>query len=77
LAQIGRTRPLAALPRIACPVWLVNGRWDHFRINERRFLGACRDGRLIVVPKSHHLVVFCAPKEFDRLIVRLVRRVAR
>lgn len=38
------------------PVWLVNGRRDHFRTDEQRFLAACRDGGLTVVPGAGHLV---------------------
>ncbi|QIK10707.1 alpha/beta fold hydrolase [Streptomyces sp. ID38640] len=47
--------PLASLSAYPGPVWLVNGERDHFRCHERRFLHACRDGRLIIRPKCGHL----------------------
>ncbi|MGW8395341.1 alpha/beta fold hydrolase [Streptomyces lydicus] len=47
--------PLAALAAYPGPVWLVNGERDHFRRDERRFLRACRDGRLIVRPRCGHI----------------------
>lgn len=48
-------RPLASLHAYPGPVWLVNGERDHFRRDERRFLRACRDGRLVVRPGCGHL----------------------
>ncbi|MFI1620399.1 alpha/beta fold hydrolase [Streptomyces lydicus] len=47
--------PLAALAAYPGPVWLVNGERDHFRRDERRFLRACRDGRLIIRPGCGHV----------------------
>jgi pimeloyl-ACP methyl ester carboxylesterase len=47
--------PLASLSAYPGPVWLVNGERDHFRRNERLFLQACRDGRLIIRPGCGHL----------------------
>ncbi|MFI0787688.1 alpha/beta fold hydrolase [Streptomyces lydicus] len=47
--------PLAALAAYPGPVWLVNGERDHFRRDERRFLRACHDGRLIVRPGCGHI----------------------
>jgi pimeloyl-ACP methyl ester carboxylesterase len=46
---------LGALRSYPGPVWLVNGEWDHFRRNEGAFLRACRQGRLAVWPRRHHL----------------------
>ncbi len=61
--------PLADLARVAAPVWLVNGRWDHFRGDERRFLAACRDGHLVVVPHATHLVSLVQPVRFTRVLL--------
>ncbi len=61
--------PLVDLARVEVPVWLVNGRYDHFRGDERRFLAACRDGRLVVVPGATHLVSLVRPVRFTRVLL--------
>lgn len=69
LREVGRSRPLESLARVQAPVWLVNGQWDHFRGDERRFLRACRDGRLVVVRHAKHLVSLDAPVAFSRVLL--------
>lgn len=69
LREIGAAAPLADLARVQAPVWLVNGRFDHFRGDERRFLAACREGRLVVVPRATHLVSLLAPVAFTRVLL--------
>lgn len=61
--------PVGDLRRIEAPVWLVNGRYDHFRGEERRFLAACRDGRLVIVPRATHLASLSAPVGFTRVLL--------
>ncbi|EIE97257.1 alpha/beta fold hydrolase [Saccharomonospora glauca] len=60
--------PLRELGRYPGPVWLVNGARDHLRVDERRFLDTCMDGRLVIVPKAWHLVSFNAPHTVSRLV---------
>ena len=60
---------LGDLRRVEAPVWLVNGRFDHFRGEERAFLAACRDGRLVVVPGATHLVSLVRPTRFSRAVL--------
>ncbi|MCL2464420.1 MAG: alpha/beta hydrolase, partial [Micrococcales bacterium] len=60
---------LGDLRRIEAPVWLVNGRFDHFRGEERAFFAACRDGRLVVVPGATHLVSLVRPTRFTRAVL--------
>ncbi|WP_258726096.1 alpha/beta fold hydrolase [Cellulomonas sp. NS3] len=69
LREVSACTPLEDLTRIDAPVWLVNGRFDHFRGEERRFLAACRDGRLVVVPRATHLVSLVAPERFTRTVL--------
>jgi pimeloyl-ACP methyl ester carboxylesterase len=69
LRAVLAARPVEDLARIQVPVWLVNGRYDHFRGEERRFLAACRDGRLVVVPGATHLVSLVAPVRFSRVVL--------
>ncbi len=69
LREVGAFDPVAALAHVRAPVWLVNGRWDHFRGDEQQFLAACRDGRLVVVPGATHLVSVVAPVRFTRVLL--------
>lgn len=62
----------AALRRIECPVWFVNGRFDHFRLEEKRMLRAARDARLIVIPGATHLVSLVRPEEFTAAVLGAV-----
>ena len=68
--------PLADLRRVAAPVWLVNGRFDHFRGDERRFLAACRHGRLVIVPGATHLVSLVQPVRFTRVLLEVLDELA-
>lgn len=76
LQATGTLDPLADLGRFPGPVWLVNGRFDHFRLNERRFLAACRRGRLIVVPGAPHLVSLAQPGRFTAVLRRVAAELA-
>lgn len=69
LREMRDATPVADLARVQAPVWLVNGRYDHFRGEERRFLRACRDGRLVIVPGATHLVSLAAPVGFTRVLL--------
>lgn len=72
LRAVRAATPVEDLARVEAPVWLVNGRYDHFRGEERRFLRACRDGRLVVVPGATHLVSLTAPVGFTRAVLGAV-----
>lgn len=69
LREVGQLSPTVDLRAIECPVWLVNGRYDHFRGEERRFLASARDGRLLVVPGATHLVSLVRPERFTRVVL--------
>ena len=45
LSEMRRTDPVDDLRRIQCPVWLVNGQWDHFRLQAGVFSRATPDVR--------------------------------
>lgn len=76
LVEVGSMDPLTALTRLRCPVRLVNGRFDHFRTQERSFLAAARaSGQradLVVVPRARHLVSLDAPVAFTRIVLEVV-----
>jgi pimeloyl-ACP methyl ester carboxylesterase len=77
-------RPLQAISRIRVPILLVNGRFDHFRIEERRYLRAARArpglpaswSQLAIVPGASHLVSLTKPQEFTRILVTAARAAA-
>lgn len=73
LRELGPTRTLDALAAARSPVWFVNGRYDHFRAQERAFVAAARAGgaaaRLVVVPHARHLVNLDAPVAFTRALL--------
>ncbi|TFD71173.1 alpha/beta fold hydrolase [Cryobacterium fucosi] len=76
LGATGTLRPLEGLSRYPGPVWLVNGAFDQFRLHERRFLAACRNGRLVVVPRASHLVSLAQPERFAAVLRDILDEVA-
>jgi len=69
LAAMTGYSPLADLRRVEVPVWLVNGRRDLLRLDERRYLGARPGTRLTVVPRAGHDVNSNAPIAFNRVLL--------
>ncbi|MGV9770958.1 alpha/beta fold hydrolase [Streptosporangium sp. NPDC003464] len=68
VAAVAEHDQLAALAAYPGRVWLVNGARDPFRSDERAFLRACRDGRLILIPRRGHLGVLRDPGPLARLL---------
>ena len=77
LTGVRELDPLADLARVACPVWLVNGQWDHFRISERRFAAAAPDARVVVIPRATHLASLVQPVAFTRAVLQAHEEVER
>lgn len=65
--------PLADLARLDVPAWLVNGRWDALRLDERRFLAAHPRLRHVVVGGAGHDVNSHAPDAFNRILLGVLR----
>ena len=76
LREIGRSDTIAALACGRSPVWLVNGRWDHFRSGERAMLAAARSSgahaSLRIIPGATHMVSLDAPVAFTRALLEAV-----
>lgn len=68
--------PLASLAVYHGPIWLVNGALDHFRLNERRFLAACQNGRVVVVPGATHLSSLARPERFTAILLQIAEQVS-
>lgn len=77
LTAMREVRPLEDLARITCPVWLVNGQWDHFRGQERAFARACPTARLVTVPGATHLVSLVRPVAFTRVLLEALEECDR
>ena len=69
LRELRQLHPLASLAAIEQPIWLVNGSFDHFRLQERRYLAAARDARLIHIPGATHMVSLTRPAAFNRILL--------
>ncbi|WP_049791443.1 alpha/beta fold hydrolase [Cellulomonas fimi] len=61
--------PLTDLRRLRLPVWVVNGRRDILRLDERRYLTARPGTRLHVVRRAGHDVNSHAPVAFNRVLL--------
>jgi pimeloyl-ACP methyl ester carboxylesterase len=75
LAGMRRVDPLVDLARIRCPVWLVNGQLDHFRLQERAYLRAAGDARLVIIRGSNHMVSLVRPVAFNRAMLEALAEV--
>jgi pimeloyl-ACP methyl ester carboxylesterase len=69
LAAMRKVDPLAELRRVTCPVWLVNGQWDHFRLQARTFAAATAEARVVTVRGATHLVAVVRPVAFTRVLL--------
>jgi pimeloyl-ACP methyl ester carboxylesterase len=69
LAAMRGHSSLADLRLLHAPVWLVNGRRDVLRLEERRYLAARPGTRLTVVPRAGHDVNSHAPAVFNRILL--------
>ena len=77
LGAVGDLDPVRSLATVDVPVWLVNGRFDHFRFEERRMLRATRDGHLVIVPRATHLVSLIRPDDFAAIVLGAVAELDR
>lgn len=70
-AVMGDCRP-EMLREVACPVLIVNGRFDQLGLHARRFAANCRDGRVVTVPRATHLLPITHPGVVARLLLEFV-----
>jgi pimeloyl-ACP methyl ester carboxylesterase len=66
----------AMLASLECPVLLLNGQYDQFRLGERAFLRQCPQARVEVLAGATHFVNLDRPREFAEAVLRFVDRVA-
>ncbi|GAA1784795.1 alpha/beta fold hydrolase [Agromyces lapidis] len=77
LTAVGRLDPRAAVAKVRVPIWFVNGRYDHFRLQERTLLRAAQDARLVIVPGATHLVSLTRPDDFTAAVLGAVAELDR
>ncbi|MGS0560145.1 alpha/beta fold hydrolase [Microbacterium aurugineum] len=58
----------AAVPRIAVPLWFVNGQYDQLRLNESLFRRLAPHAELLIVPRTTHLVTAMRPRVFNAVL---------
>lgn len=72
LRQLDALDPRHALSRLEIPVWLINGQFDRFWMQERAFLGAARQHRLVRQPGVRLAARFRRPIETARLLLGIL-----
>jgi pimeloyl-ACP methyl ester carboxylesterase len=81
LAAVGELDPERSLAAVEVPVWIVNGRYDHFRLEERRMLRASPHAQRVIIDRATHLVSLARPDDFAAAVLgavaELERRAAR
>jgi pimeloyl-ACP methyl ester carboxylesterase len=69
VAAISGLDPIVDLRRYPGPVLLFNGARDPFRADERRFLAAAPDARLVLIPRRGHIGIMAETTTLAELVV--------
>ncbi len=72
LRQLDALETGAALSRLQVPVWLLNGQFDRFRMQERAFLSAAADHRLVRQRGVRLAARFRRPMDTARLLLGIL-----
>ena len=72
LRQLDALDTRQALSRLQVPVWLLNGQWDRFRMQEREFLRAARTSGLVRQPGVRLAARFRHPVHTARLLLGIL-----
>ena len=75
VAEVSRFDALGELARYPGPIELINGGWDQFRVNERRFEAISPRAHLTVIPRASHLFPLIQPVVTGRAIATFARAV--
>lgn len=65
--------PIVNLAAYPGPAWIVNGRHDHFRLQEKRFHAAKPDAELIVAPHAGHYFPMTHGQQFAQILLAAAR----
>ncbi len=65
------------LQGVQCPVLLLNGQFDQFRVGTRAFLRACPQARVEIIRRAGHLSNLDQPEAFADALLRFADSVQR
>ena len=77
LTALDTVSSIKDLMRITAPVLLVNGKWDHLRLEERAYVAAAPNTKLVVIPGAKHDVSLEAPIAFNRTLLKFLTSLPR
>ena len=85
LEGVAMLHPLQDIAQIRVPIWFINGQFDHFRLQEGRFLRTARRraglpakySSLRIIKGALHEASLSRPAEFNAAIVQAADRVAQ
>jgi pimeloyl-ACP methyl ester carboxylesterase len=63
------------LHAVRCPVLLLNGQFDQFRVGSRAYLRACPGARVEIVRRAGHFANLDQPEAFAQAVLRFARQV--
>jgi len=69
LGQLAGRSAVESASQVDVPLWFVNGKRDHMRLEEKRYLAAAPHARLVVVPGAGHDVSSEAPDEYTAVLL--------
>lgn len=69
LGQLAGRSAVRNASQVDVPLWFVNGKRDHMRLEEKKYLAAARHARLVVVPGAGHDVSSEAPDEYTAVLL--------
>lgn len=72
LTALATVSSIADIKQVDVPVLLLNGQWDHLRLEERAHLAAAPRGRLVVIAGAKHDVSLEAPGQFNRTLLKFL-----
>lgn len=76
LGQLAGRSSIANLRQIDVPILFVNGKRDHMRLEERKYLAAVPTSELVVVPGAGHDVSSEAPEAFNAILLDALADIA-
>ena len=72
-----RTCRPSMLAGVTCPVLVLNGQWDQFRLRVRDVLRVLPEAQVAVVPRASHLVNLDQPEAFAEAVASFAESVTR
>lgn len=63
------------LAGVRCPILVLNGQYDQFRLGTKEFLRACPRARVEIIPRASHISNLDQPRAFAEAVLRFARSV--